>query len=166
SDLNTNAYLINVIGSSIPLWSLPSIVFVVSSIISFATGTSYGTMGIFFPLVTPLAISLLNNAGLEAISASGYNNIFLGVIGAVFAGALFGDHCSPISDTTTMSSLSTGSDLIDHFSSQLVYGLVVLAVSVLCGFLLIGFGVNPFISIFIGIISMFIILRLFGKKVA
>lgn len=166
SDLNTNAYLINVIGSSIPLWSLPSIVFVVSGVISFATGTSYGTMGIFFPLVTPLAISLLNNAGLEAISASGYNNIFLGVIGAVFAGALFGDHCSPISDTTTMSSLSTGSDLIDHFSSQLVYGLVVLAVSVLCGFLLIGFGVNPFISIFIGIISMFIILRLFGKKVA
>lgn len=166
SDLNTNAYLINLIGSSIPLWILPSIVFLVSSVISFATGTSYGTMGILFPLVTPLAVSLLNNAHLDVIIGSGYNPIFLGVIGAVFAGALFGDHCSPISDTTTMSALSTGSDLIDHFSSQLIYGLVVLAISVLSGFLLIGFGINPLIAIFIGIIVMFMIIKLFGKKVA
>ena len=164
SELGTNYYLINLIGDGISLSFLPLIVFLVASIISFATGTSYGTMGILFPLVAPLTASLLASNGLEVVSSGNYNNIFLGVIGAVFSGALFGDHCSPISDTTTMSSLSTGCDMLEHFSTQLVYGIFVLIVSALTGFITIGFGINPFIYILFGIISMIIFTYFFGKK--
>ncbi|MFN8674287.1 MAG: Na+/H+ antiporter NhaC family protein [Candidatus Sericytochromatia bacterium] len=164
SNLGTNYYIINAIGDSLPLAILPMIVFLVSSIISFATGTSYGTMGIFFPLVVPLVSSLLKAKGLEVVTDNGYNEVFLAVIGAVFSGALFGDHCSPISDTTTMSAISTDCDMLDHFKTQLTYGITVLIISAICGFLAIGLGLSPILALILGVVTIFIILNFFGKK--
>jgi len=157
TELNTNNYLIGLVGENLPLWALPLSVFLISALISFATGTSYGTMGIMFPLVIPLAVSLITANGLPIISDGDYNSIFLGVIGATFSGALFGDHCSPISDTTTMSAISSRCDLLDHFSSQLPYGIVVLIVSALSGFIFSALNGEPWLAIFLGLTTLSLI---------
>ncbi len=86
-------------------------------------------------------------------------------IGAVFTGAVFGDHCSPISDTTIMSSMSCASDHIDHVKTQIPYALTVAATAVFIGFLPAACKVSPFISIFLGIGIIFVVVRFLGKKV-
>ena len=90
-ELGTAKFLINYLSDSIPAFTLPSIIFVLGAIISFATGTSYGTMGILMPLAIPLAYSINPDMSYVIVSTS-----------AVLTGAIFGDHCSPISDTTIL----------------------------------------------------------------
>lgn len=154
NQLDTDMFLATSLGDSIPAFIIPSIIFILGSIISFATGTSYGTMGILMPLAIPLA----NTA------SGGDMNLIIAAIGAVLTGAIFGDHCSPISDTTILSSMGTSCDHIDHVRTQLVYALVVAGVSVLFGFLPAGLGLSPWISLPIGLVILFVIVRIFGKK--
>ncbi|MEC9094244.1 MAG: Na+/H+ antiporter NhaC family protein [Planctomycetota bacterium] len=141
---------------------LPTIVFVLASIVAFSTGTSWGTMGIVMPLVIPLAYSQLAD-GIGDVPAS--HPVFLGCVGSVLAGAIFGDHCSPISDTTVLSSQASGCDHVAHVRTQLPYALLVGFISILLGTLPIGYGINVWLLIPLGLAALTGSLWLFGSKV-
>ena len=110
---------------------VPLIVFLISMFISFTTGTSWGTFSIMLPIAIPLAYGVTGNVGPEVFAS----------IGAVFAGGIFGDHCSPISDTTIMSSMFSGSDHIDHVTTQIPYAVTASSVGIIL-YILFGIGVH------------------------
>ncbi|UCF18305.1 MAG: Na+/H+ antiporter NhaC family protein [Gemmatimonadota bacterium] len=143
-----------------PLRLLPVSVFVAAALTAFATGTSWATMAIFIPLVVPLAVSLGGGAGF---TADAHYTVLLGTISSVLAGAIFGDHCSPISDTTVLSSMASASDHVDHVRTQLPYALAVAVVGMLVGDIPTAYGLPWFISYLLGIAVLFILLRVFGK---
>jgi tetracycline resistance efflux pump len=125
--LNTGSYIASLItNSTMPMWILPVIIFIVGAFLSFSTGTAWGTFGILIPIMVPI---------LAHTNHMHYLNI---VLAAIFSGSVFGDHCSPISDTTILSSAGAGCDHIAHVSSQLPYALSVGASSAV-GFLVSGF---------------------------
>ena len=106
------------------MW-LPLAIFLTACVVSFATGTSWGTMGILCPMVIPVA------AGVYAhLPPDHAMPLFYAAVGAVLAGAVFGDHCSPISDTTVLSSIATECDLTEHVRTQAPYAVLVAAVAV------------------------------------
>ena len=141
---------------------LPTMVFILASIVAFSTGTSWGTMGIVMPLVIPLAYSQLSTADVVVTEA---NPILLCCIGSVLAGAIFGDHCSPISDTTVLSSQASGCDHIAHVRTQLPYAILVGLVSIVFGTLPIGYGVPVWVLLPIGIAAMVGAMFVIGRKV-
>jgi Na+/H+ antiporter NhaC len=159
--LGTGTYLSNVISETLPLYLLPVLVFLVGAAISFATGTSWGTMAILFPVVIPLAVAM--GAGVGFDSGNDYS-VLLGVISSVMAGSVFGDHCSPISDTTIMSSMASACDHIDHVRTQLPYALVVAGVGMLVGDIPTSLGLSPWISLPLGVLVLYGILQLFGRR--
>ena len=122
-DLKTGEFVATAISDSVPIWMVPALVFVLSGFIAFTTGTSWGTFGILIPIAIPLAVTLGIPPGL--------------VLGAVLGGSVFGDHASPISDTTVIASLAAGCELLDHVKTQLPYALVGGGISVL-GYLFMG----------------------------
>jgi Na+/H+ antiporter NhaC len=111
SEIKTADYIIGLVSDSIDPRFLPVIVFAVCGLTSFATGTSWGTMAIMFPIVIPLsaAVTVMNN-----YSQVDTHLILIGVVSSVLAGCVWGDHCSPISDTTILSSMASGCDHVDH----------------------------------------------------
>lgn len=118
---------------------LPTGVFVMSAIVAFCTGTSFGTMGLVVPMVVPIAYAAaLDGARGDPTTAP----LFLASLGGVLAGAIFGDHCSPISDTTILSSTASGCDHMAHVRTQLPYALAVAAVAVLLGTAPLALGVS------------------------
>jgi Na+/H+ antiporter NhaC len=125
-------------------WSIGAITV---DFVSFATGTSWGTMAIMMPVVVPLAVALAADAGLAASAA---HTILVGAVSGVLAGAVWGDHCSPISDTTILSSMATSSDHIDHVRTQIPYALAVGVVGMLVGDIPTAYGLSPWISIVLG----------------
>ena len=137
-------------------------VFVLASIVAFSTGTSWGTMGIVMPLVIPLAYSQLATGGAEVTSG---NPVLLCCVGSVLAGAIFGDHCSPISDTTVLSSQASGCDHVAHVRTQLPYAILVGLIAIVFGTLPIGYGVPVWFLIPLGIGGMFVSLWFLGSKV-
>ncbi|MBE0643899.1 MAG: Na+/H+ antiporter NhaC family protein [Bacteroidetes bacterium] len=147
AELHTADYLVQILKGNLPPQWLPAATFIVAAVISFATGTSWGTMGIMMPIVIPLSIVLGQDAGLAADPAY---VITLGTIASVLAGAVFGDHCSPISDTTILSSMASACDHIDHVRTQLPYALSVAGVALLGGLLPSAYGVPPIFSLLIG----------------
>ena len=155
-DLGTADFIVSILKGRLQAGFVPVVVFTVGSVIAFATGTSYGTTAILMPIAVPLAFQF---------SGGQTGGLLFATIGAVFTGAVLGDHCSPISDTTIMSSMATASDHMDHVKTQLPYALIVGIIAVVCGFIPAGFGLNPFLSIIIGITAVFCIVRLVGKKV-
>ena len=140
-DLDTAAFLIGALGDWLaPAW-IPASVFVMAALVSFATGTSWGTMAILFPLVVPLAHRI----------APGQEVILFGTVSSILAGSVWGDHCSPISDTTVLSSMATSCDHMDHVRTQLPYALMVGGVSVLCAELPVAAGwYGPWVGLLIG----------------
>jgi Na+/H+ antiporter NhaC len=155
-DLHTADYLATQLTShQFPALLLPAAIFLLGSAISFATGTSYGTMLILMPLAIP---------AVHAI-APGSQPLLLAAIAAVLTGATFGDHCSPISDTTILSAMGAGVDLMTHVRTQLPYALLVGTVSLLAGYLFSGAGISPWTSILAGLVILVVVLRLFGKPV-
>lgn len=153
-DLGTAKFLVTLLSGYMPAFLLPSVIFILGSIISFSTGTAYGTMGILMPLAIPLAHSINPEISFIVISTS-----------AVLTGAIFGDHCSPISDTTILSSMGAGCNHIDHVKTQMPYALFVASITVLFGYVPAGLGVSIYIVIPISIIAIFVGVQLFGKKV-
>jgi Na+/H+ antiporter NhaC len=125
TDISTALYLSDILEGDLSLSMLPVVVFIVSALMAFATGTSWGVMAIMLPLLVPLAVSLGGN--LDGGPATG---ALLGSIGSVLSGAIFGDHCSPISDTTVLSSMASGCDHVDHVRTQLPYALLVASVAI------------------------------------
>ncbi|WP_421717086.1 Na+/H+ antiporter NhaC family protein [Arcobacter arenosus] len=159
-ELGTAAYLVQLLSETTPQFILPTIIFILGSIISFSTGTSYGTMGILMPLTIPLANAIGINTGLESDDL--HNYIVLNV-GAVLTGAIFGDHCSPISDTSILSSMASSCDHMDHISTQLYYALFVGIVAVVCGYLPAAFGVSVYILLPLSLAVIFLTIRFYGK---
>jgi len=156
SDLHTARFIISVIGDGLAPGLLPAIVFVVAAVVSFATGTSWGTMAILFPLVIPTAHAL----------APGNEHIMLGAISSILAGAVWGDHCSPISDTTIMSSMASSCDHVDHVRTQLPYALVVGLVGLLFGELGAGLGLYPgWVGLLLGLGALAAIVFFVGRPV-
>ena len=132
--LKTGEFLTAILAGRVsPHW-FPPAVFFVASVTSFATGTSYGTMAILIPTAIPVAFALDGNTyGLTTMIS----------LGAVLDGAIFGDHCSPISDTTIMSSIASSCDLIEHVRTQLPYSLFVAGLALFCAYLPSAFGLAP-----------------------
>ncbi|UCD39142.1 MAG: Na+/H+ antiporter NhaC family protein [Fidelibacterota bacterium] len=161
SDLHTADYIFHITEDILNPRLLPGITFVLAALISFSTGTSFGTMAILIPLVIPLAYIVPVNAGLSEASQQA---IFLGSIGAILSGAIFGDHCSPISDTTVMSSIASGADHIDHVRTQLPYGLLVAGITMTFGYIPAGFGMNPYVSNLLALGLLALVIWRFGKN--
>ena len=146
-----------------PHW-LPLVTFVTAATISFATGTSWGTMAILMPIAIPLAYKFpLSHLGIDPSHAT---NLLLSTTASVLAGATFGDHCSPISDTTIMSSMASGADHIDHVRTQLPYALTVGLIACLFGYLPVGFGISDWWVLVFGFAAIFVIVRFVGKSTA
>lgn len=146
-----------------PHW-LPLITFLTAAIISFATGTSWGTMAILMPIAIPLAYKFpLAHGGIDPGHAT---NLMLSTTASVLAGATFGDHCSPISDTTIMSSMASGADHIDHVRTQLPYALTVALVAGVFGYIPVGFGLSDWWVLGFGTVALFLIVRFLGKSTA
>jgi Na+/H+ antiporter NhaC len=108
-------YLVEMLGNAIPFYALPAILMALTVVIAFSTGTSWGTYAVAFPLAMPLAWSVAMNAGIQ------HPKIYLMICFAtVLNGSVMGDQCSPISDTTILSSMCTGCDLMDHVKTQII----------------------------------------------
>ena len=159
NDVGTNHFLTAAFGDSFSPWLLPSVLFLLSALVAFCTGTSYGTMAILLPNVVVLA----HTVGQE--SDIGGTAMMLITIGAVLEGSIFGDHCSPISDTTVLSSVATGSDHIHHVRTQAPYAVFVMIVAMVCGYLPMAlFGIEYWwLSWLAGIACIFLWLRFVGR---
>lgn len=160
-DIGTANYIITILGDKIPPYFIPSIAFILSAIIAFATGSSWGTMAIIIPILIPLTNHILISNGIETET---FNNIMFGTIGSCLAGSCWGDHSSPISDTTLFSAMSSSADLMDHVKTQMPYALTVAGLSIFIGYIPIAFGINVYILIPIGILACFLIIRFYGRK--
>ena len=139
--LDTGLYLSDVVAkANLPIAFLPVIMFVLAGLMAFSTGTSWGSFGILLPI-----------AGKIMLDAS--PELLLPALAAVLAGAVFGDHCSPISDTTILSSTGAGCNHIDHVTTQLPYALISAGIAA-AGYVILGITG----SVWIGLISVIIIL--------
>jgi Na+/H+ antiporter NhaC len=160
TDIHTADFIVHHTRDWVSPSLLPALTFIIAALISFATGTSYGTMSILIPLVVPLAITLFGDV---------HTVMFWATFSAIISGATFGDHCSPISDTTILSSLASGADNVDHVSTQLPYALTVGLVAILFGFLPVGLiphaGYMTGIGLYVlSITVLYLILRFYGQK--
>lgn len=151
--LDAGGFIAGTLGTFIPYQLIPLIIFLTAAIMAFATGTSFGTMGILFPLAMPLAWA--GNPDIAFLTVA---------VGSILTGTIIGDHCSPISDTTILSSAGSDVDHLDHVSTQMPYALTVGAVASI-GYLLAGFGVSPWLIIILGAVSLFAVLMTIGQKV-
>ncbi|WP_295610011.1 Na+/H+ antiporter NhaC family protein [uncultured Methanobrevibacter sp.] len=154
-EIGTADYLVGVLSGSIPLFIVPTLVFVLGALISFATGTAYGTMSILMPLAIPLGWAVsTGDMSFTIVCTSG-----------VLTGAIFGDHCSPISDTTILSSMGTSCNHINHVQTQIYYAVFVACIAIFVGYIPAAIGVPWFVCIPVGIVVMFVGLRILGEKV-
>ena len=157
--LKTGKFLTSILAGRVSPYLFPPILFLTASVTSFATGTSYGTMAILIPTAVPVAFAIDGGAyGLTTVIS----------LGAVLDGAIFGDHCSPISDTTIMSSIASSCDLIEHVRTQLPYSLFVAVLALLFAYLPSACGLSPLWSFALAVLVMlcfFIVFsRIGGKK--
>ena len=146
-ELGTSEYIIKATDGNVPAFLLPAIVFLIGAVLSFATGSSWGAYAIMMPLVIPMAIAI--------------NSPIYACIGAVLAGGMFGDHCSPISDTTILASTGAGCDHVDHVKTQLAYALLNGSVSFI-GFIIAGLTGSP-IALLVSMV-LFVILIIGASK--
>ena len=154
-NIGTADYLVGVLSNTIPAFIVPTLIFILGALISFATGTSYGTMSILMPLAIPLAWAISSgDMGFTIVCTSG-----------VLTGAIFGDHCSPISDTTILSSMGTSCNHIDHVRTQIYYAIFVACVAIFIGYIPAGLGIQWYISLPIGIVVLYLGLKVLGEKV-
>ena len=160
--LQTAQYLVSILGEFLPVPLVPTIIFILAAATAFATGTSWGTMGIFYPIVVPLAWQVLFLNGMADVE---HMYIIYSSVACVLCGAVWGDHCSPISDTTIMSSMASGCNHIDHVATQFPYAMVVASIALLIGTVPTGYGWPPMIMIPVGIVLIWLVIFLFGKRI-
>ena len=148
-------------------WSLspvlvPALTFILAGIIGFSTGTSWGTMDILYPLILPSSWLLCQEQGM---SVDATMPLFYNVVASVLAGSVMGDHCSPISDTTIMSSLASSCNHLQHVKTQMPYALTVGGVAMLLGVLPTTLGLPSWVAFLVAFVVLWLIIRLVGKKV-
>ncbi|MEJ2196439.1 MAG: Na+/H+ antiporter NhaC family protein [Ignavibacteriaceae bacterium] len=161
-EMKTADYIISLISDTISPNFLPAIVFIVCALTSFATGTSWGTMAIMMPIVIPLSDSVTE---LYNFNPADSTIILNGVISSVLAGTVFGDHVSPISDTTILSSIGSGCDHVDHVRTQLPYAIVVMMVCIVLGDIPTAFGLSPYLALIFIAILLVVVVYTIGRKV-
>src|SRR6056297_995572 len=140
---------------------IPTLTFILASLVAFSTGSSWGTMAILYPLILPASWLLAENSGFEHALAL---SIFYNVVSCVLAGSVLGDHCSPISDTTILSSLASSCNHIDHVRTQLPYAITVGGTAIMIGTIPSAYGVPGYITFPVGIGILFLVAHFFGKK--
>lgn len=156
-DLGTAKFLVRVLDGKVSPGIIPMAVFILGCIIAFSTGTSWGTTAILMPIAVPLVYQL---------SGGDTGAILFATIGAVFTGAVFGDHCSPISDTTIMSSMASASDHIDHVKTQIPYSITCATIAIVVGYLPAAIlGINPIISLIVGYLLALLVIKFYGKEI-
>lgn len=160
-ELETARYLVSLFGDSVPPIALPTLAFFLSAVTAFSTGTSWGTMAIIYPIIVPLSYHVIVATGSDPATTE---MIMYAVLGSILSGATFGDHTSPISDTTLFSSMASGADHIDHVRTQMPYAVVVALIAVVFGYIPVSMGLNPVVANILGVIACFVLVRLFGKK--
>lgn len=157
-ELGTASYLVSMLGDRLPAAWLPALVFLLASVVSFSTGTSWGTMAIVMPLAIPLAVKLTAFHAGTTVSP-----VLAATVGAVLAGAVFGDHCSPISDTTIVSAFSSDCDVLAHVRTQMPYALTAAVVATLLGYLPAGYGISPWALLAGGGLACWLVVRFRGR---
>lgn len=160
-EMHTAAFLNSLWSDSFSPYFIPAIVFVLSALVAFSTGSSWGTMAILYPLMLPASYHISIEAGL---SHDQVMIIFYNVVSVILAGSVFGDHCSPISDTTILSSLASSCNHIDHVRTQLPYAITTGMVAIVIGTIPASMGVSPLILFPLGFGIMYLIIRILGKK--
>ncbi len=161
-EIGTAQYLSQLLSDRVVLQFIPVLVFLTAAAMSFATGTSWGTMAILLPLVIPLTVSLGGDLGFDG---GAHYSILLGSISSVLAGSIFGDHCSPISDTTVLSSTASACDHVDHVRTQLPYALIVASVGMVLGDIGTAYGLPNWLAFVLAIGALILILKVFGRDV-
>ena len=161
TDLGTADYLVALLAGALDPTLLPMLLFVAAGLVAFATGSSWSTMAILVPNAVPLAAALGSESELGAVLTT------VLAIGAVLDGAIFGDHCSPISDTTVLSSVASGCDHLDHVRTQAPYALTVAAAALVAAYLppLLGLGWGPGVGLLGGATLLLLALALVGRAV-
>nr|NQU94344.1 Na+/H+ antiporter NhaC family protein [Bacteroidota bacterium] len=140
---------------------IPALTFLLAAIVAFSTGSSWGTMAILYPLMLPASWLICQEFSLDYDTSI---SIFHNVVSAVLAGSVLGDHCSPISDTTILSSLASSCNHIDHVRTQMPYALTVGVVGLLFGTLPAAYGVPSMVLFPVNLTILFLIIRFVGKK--
>ena len=154
--VHTGAFLSAFLGENLSVIWFPAAVFLLSGLVAFSTGTSWGTMAILIPTIAPIAFQL---------DGQQYGLATMLCLGAILDGAIFGDHCSPISDTTVLSSLATSSDHLDHVQTQMPYALTVGALALLLGYLPAAlWNVPLYIHLIVALVATVLICRVFGRN--
>ena len=162
-DMHTAEFVSDILLSlSLSPYLVPALTFLLAALIGFSTGTSWGTMAILYPLILPASWMLCQDQGL---SADATMPLFYNVVASVMAGAVMGDHCSPISDTTIMSSMASGCNHLQHVKTQMPYALTVGSVALLIGVLPTALGLPSLIAFILAIAALWSIVRFVGKKV-
>jgi Na+/H+ antiporter NhaC len=167
SQVGTAQYLTVSLGDlELPMF-LPIVLFVLACAISFATGTSWGTMAILLPLVVGLSYKLGSQVDIGSLAAGPETGhlLMLLSIASVLEGSIFGDHCSPISDTTVLSSVSSASDHIDHVRTQAPYALLCMVLAICAGYMpCAAYGISPWVALGSGLLVLIVALRLLGRR--
>ncbi|NLX23704.1 MAG: Na+/H+ antiporter NhaC family protein [Phycisphaerae bacterium] len=157
-DVGTADYLVAMFHSVLNPVGFSLIIFGLSCLVAFATGSSYSTMAILLPNVVPLALAVGEGSALGGMA------LIVMSIGAVLEGAIFGDHCSPISDTTILSSISSRCDLIEHVRTQMPYGLTGMIIAVVVGYTPVALGAPPVLCLASGAAVLILVVRVLGQR--
>ena len=159
AELHTAEYLASRLGEAVDARLMPTVVFALAAVTAFATGTSWGTMGILTPLVVPLVWA---STALQGIADA--DHLLYASVSAVLAGAVMGDHASPISDTTILSSAATSCDHLEHVQTQLPYALTVGGIAILAGLVPSAYGLPWWICLVAGAACVVAVVRWLGKR--
>lgn len=158
-DLNTADVIKNAFGTEFSVWLIPAITFLISALIAFSTGSSWSTMAIVYPIMIPTAFAIAQAGdGIDAMA------ILYNTVASVLAGAVLGDHCSPISDTTILSSLATSCDHVQHVKTQIPYALSVGGVALFIGIIPTSLGLSPLIAFPLAVGVLWLLIRFVGVK--
>ncbi len=161
ADMKTAEYIVDLTSGFLTPALLPAVTFFTAAVISFSTGSSWATMSILVPVTVPMSIQLLGGEGNQVVQ----DPIFLSTFAGVLSGSVFGDHCSPISDTTVLSSTASGSDHIDHVRTQLPYAVISGVIALLAGYIFTGLGISLIVSLSVGLVLVIGFLKIFGKPI-
>jgi Na+/H+ antiporter NhaC len=159
SDMGTAVYLSVLLQESLNPLLLPIFLFVLAGMVAFSTGSSWSTMTILLPLVVGISFEAGQSTPI------GGEGMLIIAIGAVLEGAIFGDHCSPISDTTVMSSIASACDHVDHVRTQAPYAALTMVVALVCGYYpAVIVGLSPFLSLLLGAGVLTVFVLVYGKR--
>jgi Na+/H+ antiporter NhaC len=159
SDLRTADVIKDAFGSTFKPWLIPAVTFILSAVIAFSTGSSWSTMALVYPIMIPTSFAMAQD--IEAIDGMA---LLYNTVASVLAGSVLGDHCSPISDTTILSSLASSCNHVSHVRTQMPYALTVGAVALFAGVIPGALGVPFYLTFPIAILILYLIIHFFGKK--